>query len=81
MLVLILKPEASGVGARTHILMLGCFTQILPATAPLISLKSAYKCHEDAKKREYGHLVRDIEHGVFTPLAAWDVRPLCYTDV
>ena len=35
MLVLILKPEASGVGARTHILMLGCFTQMLPATAPL----------------------------------------------
>ena len=35
MLVSILRPEASGVGARTHILMLGCFTQMLPATAPL----------------------------------------------
>ena len=35
MLVLILKPEASGVGARMHILMLGCFTQMLPATALL----------------------------------------------
>ena len=33
-----------------------------------LSLKSAYKCHEDAKKRGYGHQVRDIEHGVFTPL-------------
>ena len=30
-----IKPEASGVGARMHILMLGCFTQMLPATAPL----------------------------------------------
>ena len=33
-----------------------------------LSLKSAYTRHEDAKKREYGHRVRDIEHGVFTPL-------------
>ena len=33
-----------------------------------LSLKSAYKRHEDAKKCEYGHRVRDIEHGVFTPL-------------
>ena len=33
-----------------------------------LSLKSAYKRHKDAKKREYGHRVRDIEHGVFTPL-------------
>ena len=33
-----------------------------------LSLNSAYKRHEDAKKREYGHRVRDIEHGVFTPL-------------
>ena len=33
-----------------------------------ISLKSAYKRHKDAKKCEYGHRVRDIEHGVFTPL-------------
>ena len=29
---------------------------------------TVYKHHEDAKKREYGHRVRDIEHGVFTPL-------------
>ena len=33
-----------------------------------LNLKSAYKHHEDAKKREYGHRVRDIEHGVFIPL-------------
>ena len=29
---------------------------------------SAYRKHEQAKKREYGQLVREIEHGVFTPL-------------
>ena len=33
-----------------------------------LSLPSVYKCHEDGKKREYGHQVRDIEHGVFTPV-------------
>ena len=32
------------------------------------SLSSAYKHHEDVKKREYGHQVREVEHGVFTPL-------------
>ena len=30
-----------------------------------LSLTSAYKHYEDAKKRECGHLVRDIKHGVF----------------
>ena len=33
-----------------------------------LSLTFAYKRHEDAKKCEYGHRVRDVEHGVFTPL-------------
>ena len=33
-----------------------------------LSLNSAYKHYEDAKKHEYGHRVRDVEHGVFTPL-------------
>ena len=33
-----------------------------------LSLTSAYKCHEDAKKHKYGQHVREIEHGVFTPL-------------
>ena len=36
-----------------------------------LSLASAYKHHEDAKKREYGQCVREVEHGVkgvFTPL-------------
>ena len=29
---------------------------------------SAYRKHEQAKKREYGQRVREVEHGVFTPL-------------
>ena len=33
-----------------------------------LSLSSAYKRHEDAKKCEYGHQVKEVEHGVFTPL-------------
>ena len=32
------------------------------------SISSAYKKHEDIKKRAYGQRVREIEHGVFTPL-------------
>ena len=31
-------------------------------------LSAVYKRHEDAKKREYGQRVLDVEHGVFTPL-------------
>jgi len=33
-----------------------------------VSLTSAYKHHEDAKKREYGNHVREVGHGIFTPL-------------
>ena len=33
-----------------------------------VSLTSAYKRHEDAKNREYGHRVREVEHGFVTPL-------------
>ena len=29
---------------------------------------SAYRRHEQAKKREYGQRIREVEHGVFTPL-------------
>ena len=32
----------------------------------ILSLSSAYKHHEDIKKREYGHRVREVQHGVFT---------------
>ena len=32
------------------------------------SISAAYKKHEDVKKWAYGQRVREIEHGVFTPL-------------
>ena len=32
------------------------------------SIVSAYKKHEDIKKRAYGHRIREVEHGIFTPL-------------
>ena len=38
MLVWILRPEASGVGARMHTLMIGYFTPMLPVTAPVAFL-------------------------------------------
>ena len=31
-------------------------------------LSSLFRTHEQAKKREYGQRIRDVEHGVFTPL-------------
>ena len=33
-----------------------------------MSLQGAFRRHEQAKKREYGERVREVEHGVFTPL-------------
>ena len=33
-----------------------------------MSLQAAFRHHEQAKKREYGERVREVEHGVFTPL-------------
>ena len=33
-----------------------------------MSLQAAFHLHEQAKKREYGERVREVEHGVFTPL-------------
>ncbi len=30
--------------------------------------RSVYKRHEDEKKRTYGQIILEIEHGVFTPL-------------
>ena len=52
-------------------------------------VSSAYRRHEQAKKREYGQRVRDVEHGVFTPLVlssvvteAWERRqPLSTSDL
>ena len=36
--------------------------------APSNRSADAYKRYERAKKREYGQRVREVEHGVFTPL-------------
>ena len=33
-----------------------------------MSLQGAFRRHEQAKKREYGERVHEVEHGVFTPL-------------
>ena len=38
MLVWILRPEASGVGARMHTLIIGYFTPMLPVTASVAFL-------------------------------------------
>ena len=32
-----------------------------------MSLQAAFRRQEQAKKREYGERVREVEHGVFTP--------------
>jgi hypothetical protein len=32
------------------------------------TISAAYKKHEAIKKRAYGQRIRDVEHGVFTPL-------------
>ena len=75
----------SGVKARTHILMLGCFTQMLPATAPL-----ALTLPINAMRMQRSvNMVTALEilnmefspHWFLPPLAAWDLRPLCSTDV
>ena len=34
----------------------------------LTDTSCVYKRHEQAKKREYGQHIREVEHGVFTPL-------------
>ena len=33
-----------------------------------MSLQAAFRRQEQAKQREYGERVREVEHGVFTPL-------------
>ena len=67
MLVLIFVQGGFGTLHRMHFLMYGFSTQTHPVIVlPVVS--SAYRRHEQAKKREYGQRVRDVEHGVFTPL-------------
>ena len=63
-----LSPEASGVEARMHSYF--DIRVFYPNASSYLSLRlmSADKHHEDAKKWEYDHQVRDIEHRILTPL-------------
>ena len=54
MLVWILRPEASGVGARMHNYFDVRVFYPSASSDHSINLPSAYKHHEDAKKQEYG---------------------------
>ena len=53
--------EDSGTHHRMHSLMYGSSNRSTTTS-------SAYRRHEQAKKREYGQRIREVEHGVFTPL-------------
>ena len=50
-----------------HILMLGCFTQMSSVTTPL-ALSLPINITRMPRSMNNGHSIRDIEHGVFTPL-------------
>ena len=48
-----------------------CDVRVFNPLAPTYqdqTLKAAHKSNENAKKREYGERVRNVEHGTFTPL-------------
>ena len=57
-------PEAFGMAHRMHFSMYVFFYP----NAPSNHSTDAYRRHEQAKKREYGQRVREVERGVFTPL-------------
>ena len=50
------------------VLLLYNLVQLYVFPAPSNRSGDAYRRHEQAKKREYGQRVREIERGVFTPL-------------
>ena len=85
MFVQILRPEASEVGARMHILMLSCFTQMPPVTAPLALnlLKNVTRMPGSVNiVTELGILNTEFSpHWFLLQLVAWDMRPLCSIDV
>ncbi len=64
MLALIFVQEASGTTTKMHFFDVRVFYP----NAPSNRSGDAYRRHEQAKKREYGQRVREIERGVFTPL-------------
>ena len=66
MLALTSVLEVFGTQAKTHFFMLGYSTQTRQATIPrplLLHITSMNR-----QKREYAQRVREVEHGVFTPL-------------
>ena len=53
---------------RVPFLMLGFFTQMHLRSYHNSNIPSIYRRHEQAKKREYGDRVREVELASFTPL-------------
>ena len=58
--------KGQGLLVQDRMLSLVCvyFIQMLSV---IIHFCLQIKCHENVKKCEYGHQVREVEHGVFTP--------------
>ena len=62
-------PEGFGMQARTHFLITVRVFYPNASSNCSSTTTTAYRKHETSKKREYAQRVRDVEHGVFTPLA------------
>ena len=69
MLALTSAPEGLefGMQARMHFMMSGFFYPNASSNCSSTTT-AAYRKHETSKKREHTQHVRDVEHGVFTPL-------------
>ena len=66
MLALTSVLEVFGTQAKTLFFMLGFYPNA--SSNHSMTTTAAYRKHELAKKREYAQRVREVEHGVFTPL-------------
>ena len=42
-------------------------------------LNKAYEMNGREKKRQYNERILEVEHGSFTPLVAWEGKPLNFT--
>ena len=85
MIVWMLRPEASRVEARIHVLMLGYFTPMLPVTAPLALLLFINTMKMQRRENmviELGTLSTESSlHWSLILQVAWDVRPLYFTGI
>ena len=85
MLVWILQPEAFGVGARMHILMLGYFIPMPPVTIPIALLLLINAMRMQRSKNmiiKLGTLNMEFSfHWSSLQLIACDVGPLYFTGV